>query len=1734
MKARMPRLALALAIALLGAAPTARADNAGPFSFHADAGTAIDDLDLLVDATRPQVQFIAPLEGSRLGGTSTTITGNVTDLSTHPQDPRNLPGNVFHTVDWFLKDGRFGPEVLWGSAPVVDGHFVIPDLPLLEGENALIVFARDAAGWYEGTTLVFDVDPNAPTAALVGVLDGQAVLSQSLSIDLNFAATTTVVSLNGVPDGRSFPAGLALDAFDLPLALGPNTFTLELESGGETSSFSFTFYRVASREPIAILQPIDGALVNTVTVPVSVRAPLGTPFVSLNGRPAVRGDDLQTFTADVPLFEGANTVDAIAYPFGQRASVRITRDTTPPRVISMAPGSGRTLLASTATIQGVVSEPAFLEIVSQVDFRDALTIPILTIVPGIFGDTLRYTHTFEFADFALDPGLNEILFVLRDRAGNSAVVPLNLTRSDSALRILDPVAGSSIPALETSLRLEALETLALQALYVGGRQLTSFRGRTLSAGIRQFDHIPLAPGLNDIRVVYQRFGGPQEVLVTNVTSTALPIATLRGQLTDAVTGTPIGGATVTITRGAEDLVLISGSDGRYQTDVPPGPFSLVVRRSGFIPAYLSEDAALGETLEMDAAMLRWTTGILPATLTGSGAASNHLEGVVTSAADGLPLAGAQVRVTSTGATLTALSGEDGAFEINGIPVGPFSVAVSKTGFAAFSYQIDNTEAVDVRLAPALRSVGSAVSVVATTRNAMTGVEEQGVRITLLGPNQQLLSDAHGRAIFLNVPAGTRSLRLEKPGFLDGFVQFEASGTVDGSPQPLALDYPEATGRARPVAISPDAQGTVRDLLSGAPLAGATVTAGTSTAVADADGRFQLSGLPALQDLRIVASAADHEPQSIHAVVLVNAVDPLEFGLRSSRRGYLTGVIRDASTGFGIEGASVQIGTSEFLRARTDSSGAYNVVAVPPGTYSVQATHPRYLSATTASVIVPDAAGATLDVALAHRPMTGGIAGTVTDLDSGALVAGAVVSRGALSATSNAAGEYALNGLPAGLVTLEIEAPGFPPTLRAVAVAADPDFSIPQVTRLDIALSLDATEPTQATAEIRSSLGGAVEMPGGRLRIDIPPLALAGDARVTLKLSDSPEVASGEPIPLDPELNAPVVRAVGPELEIRLEPLIPGGVVPKLIAPVILTAGYSAAEAAGVEEGALFPFGWDGTKFTVFRSVPYLHAVDEIDRVVVTGLDFSTTELGQPVVAGLVGKSLPLLAAAVPVPDDQVLEYYLQFAAKLEELVAGTSPTASLTDMRSNSDVGERIHANGLPLLLFHGWSVTNLLFATSPEDDPLDDDERFGQIIRDFLDATRGVYRPVYVGYNSRARASETANAVRDLIHGALGTGDAIRGLPSPLDPDSGRFEYVDSFGFSKGGLVERALQCYSGRTRGMVALATPHHGALQALVPIDGPLRDFIARLSPGTGDLFDYRETAAVSDSGNPFLANLNRSPCSASTEALSLVAGTDAIRIPLVGSLLSKWVDDAILAGELDESDRLSEEAINEALTIGNLVTGSSSDGVVPVWSAQGKDGAGFDVSALAAVGDGGLRVEVEDFNHLDVGEPGTQALSAFMARSVLPALSDWITVTEVPPEDPNVPAVKLPTVAEAGYIRKTLELEWHVPHGSISDILPVVYGRDTQGNWHILAGADPDTGAPDDGYEFLLHLVDQNSLEVASAEDRTIALNQPIPRAESGRPETFIVDVVFFLARLPYEDENLPMEPSGGNFGIPQKE
>ena len=1746
--ARHTAMLFAAVLVVVGRLAVAASDGAGPLTFHATSNGATDDLDVLVDLAPPTLEILTPVTGSVIGGTTVTVTGTVVDYAGLSE---NTPGNAPRTLSWVLIDRSIGVGVADGNAPVIDGHFAIPDLPTLFGQNELVIRASDANGRTNTNSTVFTVDPNAPVATLTSFHDGETTLLQAVPVDLDFAAPTTLVSVNGVPDGRSFPAGLASGVLDLPLVFGPNSFELELATDAGTSMLAFTFFRAESNEPIAITSPPE-SFINTTSVPVTVTTPLGTPFVTVNGVDAVRGADLQTFTAQVPLVEGTNKLTALAYPFGQRAVQTVVRDTTPPRVIAMVPADGLLLLNETVTFQGVVSEQAQLSLASEFDELDGHTIPILAPVQPFPTFTPLKLDTFEFDDFPLGLGENDIVLTLVDRAGNETDVPITLMRTDKPLTILAPEVGSSVDSFTTSLQLQAVEALGIDAVYVNGTLLPSLR-QNIPAGFTEFDGLPLKTGPNDIRIVYNRFGFPKQTLTTTVTSTAVvtpvnPITSLQGLVTDSVTGAPLAGATITVSPlSSDDLVVTTGSDGRYRVVIPPGPYTVVIRHEGFIPASGPDVALLGETIETDQAMLRWSTGILPATLTGSGVGSDHLEGTVTAAATSQPLAGAQVRVTAGSATFDTVSAADGSFVFNGLPVGPFAVAVTKTGFFPASYAIDNTEAVDVRLTPALKTAPTDVTVAALVQNPSNRLPQPNVRATLLGPNTQAFSDVQGQFQFTHVPIGHNALRLEEPGFTDAVVIFDANPKADGSPTQLAISYPTNSGSGRFIAVSAGSTAYVRDRFTGRGIVGAQVSADGNTAVTDANGAFLVPPLSEGDSHFLLATAPSYEPETLRIVVAPGATDPLAFDLLSHAPGSIAGVVQDAVTHRGIAGASIKIAGSLDQMVGTSSDGSFVLDAVSPGTYALEVTQPQYLAGTVASVIVNSGATAPASVSLVHRPVVGGIAGRVLDAQTSAPIAGATITGpGSSSATSDAQGNYALAALPAGMTTLSITAAGYPVTARDVAVKADVDATTPTTTPVDLSLSATSASVPDAPIAIHLAQGGQVRDPSGRLTLVLPRLGLTQDALVTVRMSADPVVASGQLLPIDPALNATGIRAVGAEMEIVLKPLVPGGPVPRPVAPWFLVERYTASEAAsaGAMESHLVPFVWNGSQFTALDPLPYLHAVDEVDRIVVEAVNPSTTETGAPLFS-LAGKSRPLYAASIePQPTADEFDITVQLGAPPLP-VDPVTPFAPvlLHDLAHEGVLGNEDfpdaepHPNASPVVFIHGWDPENLYHDSELLADPFDDpngDERYASIIRDVAHATAGVYRPIWTSYNPRNLARSTASTMFTVVKNNLA--GIIRGIPSdPTDPNSGRFENFDTVGFSKGGLIARSLLCLPDvGLLGAVEIATPHHGGLNRLdsmleVDVLNPfgipgvpgetLREVIQNNSPGTADLLDYTDGVDPEASGNPYLADLNQRPCSASADKMALIAGTDSVQydapliIPPPEAFLVGMETEGLVPIGLPPSPPTT--VLVPFFNVGAFLAKNPSDGVVPLWSAQGNDEAGFRLPAFVeGIDSDSLHVaDPQPFNHFHGGSAQhNQAFGPIVAKDILPTLSEWITTTEVEePRNQSDPA----TPGSFIYTAPT-RIEWASPGAAITGFAQVLYALDTRGNWHLVGGANASGKIDQNGISTGERPV---SVSVAPSEK---TIDTPIPYSlpelfdSAGQPIHFSSIRTVLTVPLPYND------------------
>ncbi|MGH2408152.1 MAG: carboxypeptidase regulatory-like domain-containing protein [Candidatus Limnocylindrales bacterium] len=148
-------------------------------------------------------------------------------------------------------------------------------------------------------------------------------------------------------------------------------------------------------------------------------------------------------------------------------------------------------------------------------------------------------------------------------------------------------------------------------------------------------------------------------------------------------------------------------------------------------------------------------------------------------------------------------------------------------------------------------------------------------------------------------------------------------------------------------------------------------------------------------------------------------------------GTISGTVSDAQDGSAIAGATVSDGTRS---ATADASGRYTLANVPAGGDTVKAAASGYGSASRAVTVT---AGQTLpaNLTLTALPANGAVSGTITDSASSKGIAGATVSDGSTTATTDSAGAYTLANLPAGSYSLTAAASGFAGASRTVAVIA---------------------------------------------------------------------------------------------------------------------------------------------------------------------------------------------------------------------------------------------------------------------------------------------------------------------------------------------------------------------------------------------------------------------------------------------------------------------------------------------------------------------------------------------------------------------------------------------------------------------------------------------------------------------------------------------------------------------------
>ncbi len=316
-------------------------------------------------------------------------------------------------------------------------------------------------------------------------------------------------------------------------------------------------------------------------------------------------------------------------------------------------------------------------------------------------------------------------------------------------------------------------------------------------------------------------------------------------------------------------------------------------------------------------------------------------------------------------------------------------------------------------------------------DAQSGVALSGVKVTLGGLST--FSDVGGRFVLNDVEPAAYEIEFTKSGYatMSGSVLLSGGKTTNLG----RLLMSEAVG-----ALTGSIRGTVTEGSTGKALSGVTVIAGSKSAVSDADGAYLITGL---EPSTVMLSVIHDGYYGVTAQVEVKAGTTVLFSpalVAESSVGSLPasvqGKVVDDETRLALSGATLSFSGVGDYSLETGTDGTFNGVDMTAGTYAVRVEKPGYLTiqsvATLRSGVISNFGTLTMQRSDA-AVTTVTIAGTVTDT-FGNVIAGASVQAGAMSATTDVAGAYRIEGISAGAIDIIVNAEGF--YAAAASVTAD--------------------------------------------------------------------------------------------------------------------------------------------------------------------------------------------------------------------------------------------------------------------------------------------------------------------------------------------------------------------------------------------------------------------------------------------------------------------------------------------------------------------------------------------------------------------------------------------------------------------------------------------------------------------------------------------------------------------------
>src|SRR3984957_20556152 len=379
-----------------------------------------------------------------------------------------------------------------------------------------------------------------------------------------------------------------------------------------------------------------------------------------------------------------------------------------------------------------------------------------------------------------------------------------------------------------------------------------------------------------------------------------------------------------------------------------------------VPSSWSDTAVITELPTSDA-----ITG--PLVVTVGGAASNGvtftvqfngtITGTVTNAANGTGISGASVKAYTGGALVSsATTSTTGIYTISNITNGTYTAVISATGFPPqtidnIPVQLGGTATVNASMgAPSITTLspssGPVGTVVTITGTSFGPLQVTGSNVTFNGLTAKITTWSN-TSIVATVPntATTGSVIVKVGGVSSAGVTFTVgTATISGT----------VTAAAGGAAIN---GASVKALLAGVVIGSAT---------SSSTGAYSITGLaPGSYDVEATATSFG---DLISKGNVVTANNTTTVNLALPVPGTIAGTISNGTTG--ISGATVSAyqGYDAAGTATTNTSGAYSIAGLGPGTYTVTVSAAGYNTQNVNGVVVTAGNNTTEKITLPSQPV----------------------------------------------------------------------------------------------------------------------------------------------------------------------------------------------------------------------------------------------------------------------------------------------------------------------------------------------------------------------------------------------------------------------------------------------------------------------------------------------------------------------------------------------------------------------------------------------------------------------------------------------------------------------------------------------------------------------------------------------------------------------------------------------